>query len=268
MNTEKSYVWKFDLEEYTLTKEVREDYLARVNTLRSVSLGDIARAIAAERTEYREETIAHIAGLISEKIQHFVCEGCTVATGATLLVPAITGTFTGEGGAFDPSRNRCTVNAVPSQELRRRMAGVAPVFSGHVRRQGGARIALVTDTPTGRTDGTLTAGGIVEVRGRKIRCLNADGTGPGRVCFVRADTGEEAAVVSSLAVNTHGRLIFNLPDLEEGHYFLRIETHYSSPDTRLKSMRFIEYPLPLTVGRATEEKDSPADDSGGGVGGI
>ena len=55
-----SHTWIFDLRENTLTKDVKDDYTATVRTLHSMSVEDIARAIVAERTEYRLDTIMNI----------------------------------------------------------------------------------------------------------------------------------------------------------------------------------------------------------------
>lgn len=49
----KKYVWKFDLEEYLMTKDVLEDYKAILKPIQSLDITDVARAIIEERTEYR-----------------------------------------------------------------------------------------------------------------------------------------------------------------------------------------------------------------------
>ncbi len=76
-----------------------------------------------------------------------------------------------------------------------------PAFSGNVRNMGGARIFLVRDVMTGKTDGTLTPGGMVDVTGTKIRCLNADGTGIGSLTLVNAETQVVAATIALIGIN-------------------------------------------------------------------
>ncbi len=49
----KKYVWKFDLEEYLMTKDVKEDFAAKVKPIQTFYMADVARLIAEERTEYR-----------------------------------------------------------------------------------------------------------------------------------------------------------------------------------------------------------------------
>lgn len=253
----KNYSWTYDLEEYTMTKDVTEDYTAKVQSRPTLSLSDIARLVSEERTEYRVDTLVNTAGLMEEKIQQMICQGYSVQTNTAMYTPGITGVMMGTRGVFDPQRNACVVNISPTQELRREVARVKPVFSGNVRSMGGARIALVRDVTTGKTDGTITPGGLLDVTGSKIRCLNADGTGLGSLTLVNADTQSVAATITTLGINDPSRLMFNLPvDLAEGSYRLRVETYFTAGGSLLKSARQIEYPFPLKVGTGSDT-DSP-----------
>ena len=261
MANEKDYVWRYDLKENAMTKDVKEDYVASVVTLHSMTVDDIARAIVAERTEYRVDTIVNIANLIDEKIRQLVCQGNTVITGSALYAPSITGVFMGKSGTFNPDVNACTVNVSPSQALRNEVAMVTPSFSGYVKDQGGARLSLVRDITTGKTNGTITPGGIVEVIGVKIKCVNADGTGMGRVLFVNQETQAETEV-TLLALNEPSRLMFTVPaSLTAGTYTLRVETYFSAGSTQLKSVRTIDYERPLLVNSASA--DTNEEEQGG-----
>ena len=244
------HTWIFDLRENTLTKDVKDDYTATVRTLHSMSVEDIARAIVAERTEYRLDTIMNIANLIDEKIRDFICQGNTVVTGTALYSPTISGVFSANG-TFDPAKHALGVNISPAKDLRSKLETVTPEFSGYVKDLGGARIGQVKDTITGKTDGTLSPGGIVEVTGKKIKSLNADGTAPGKVVLVNTETQAETDI-TSLAINDPGRLMFAIPaTLPEGTYQLRVETYYSASNKMLTAVRTIDYGLPLHVGTAS-----------------
>ena len=266
----KEYVWMFDLQDNPMTKDVKEDRVAKVRTLRSVNIEDIARDIVRERTEYRLDTIIGIANLIDEKIRQFVCQGNTVVTGSAQYSPSITGVFTGETGTFDAAVNALGVNIVPSKALRDEVQKVRPEFTGRVKDLGGARIGLVKDTVTGRTDGSLSPGGIVEVTGNKIRSINADGTAMGKVVLVNTETQAETDI-TSLAINDPSRLMFAIPaSLPQGTYRLRVETYFSNASTRLKSSRVIDYEQDLYVGQAPttpsgEQTGGDDDDSGQGT---
>jgi len=60
----KKYVWKFDLEEYLMTKDVKEDFAGKVKPIQTFYMTDVARLIAEERTEYRIDTIVNITKLV------------------------------------------------------------------------------------------------------------------------------------------------------------------------------------------------------------
>ena len=268
MAENKDYVWLFDLQDNPMTKDVKEDRVAKVRTLRSITVEDIARAIVQERTEFREDTIVNIANLIDEKIRQFVCQGNTVVTGSAQYAPTITGVFMGDTGVFDPKVNALGVNIVPAKALRDEVQKVSVEFTGHVKDLGGARIGLVKDTVTGRTDGSLSPGGIVEVTGKKIKSINADGTSIGKVVLVNTETQAETDI-TSLAINDPSRLMFTIPaSLPQGTYKLRVETYFSSGSTRLKNSRVINYEQDLYVGQAPSggSSGSETDDDTGSDG--
>ena len=254
-----NYKWFFDLEEYTMTKDVKEDYIAKVKTLKSLTIEGIANAIAAERTEYRPETIVNICNLVDEKIRQLVCQGNTVVTGSALYSPSITGLLIGTTGAINPDINKCIVNVAPSAAMRAEVAKVTPEFSGNVKNLGGARISLVKDVTTGLTDGTITPGGMLDITGSKIKCVNADGTGTGTLKLIKESTQAVAATITTFGINDPSRLMFTLPTpLADGTYRLELETWFSNSTTLLKEPRTLVYPLPLTVGTPSDG-DKPSE---------
>ena len=255
-DTKTNYIWSYDLVENMMTKDVKEDYVAAIQTKKSLTIADIAAAISAERTEYSVDTIVNIGTLIDEKIRQLLCDGYTIVTGSAQYAPSLSGVFIGDTGVIDPAVNKCAVNITPSQAMRTEVAKVEPKFSGTVRRMGGARISLVKDVATGKTDGTITAGGMLDVKGTKIRCVGADGTGLGAVKLLNLADQTEAASFTQLGINDPSRLMFTLPaDLADGEYQLVVETWFSSASTLLKEMRTLVYPITLVAGKKDDDDD-------------
>lgn len=252
----KKYVWKFDLEEYLMTKEVMEDYIAKVKAIQTFYLPDVARFIADERTEYRTDTIVNIATLVEEKIRQLACQGNNVVTGNVQYSPAVGGLFLGKTGVVDPAKNKPIINMIPTAAMRAETDLVTLEFSGNVRDLGGANIGLVKDVTTGKTDGTITPGGMLDVTGSKIRCINADNTGVGKLTLVNLADQTVAATITVLGINDPSRLMFTLPaNLAAGEYRLTIETWFSTNSTLLKQSRTLTYGIPLVVGGGNDDDD-------------
>lgn len=261
MATEDEYIWRYDLVDYNLTKNVNNDHVAKVNTGKSMTMDKIANGIVSDGTDLKKETLVAAESLISKKIKQYLCQGHTVVIGCATFQPVITGTFTGSSGAFDTEKNACTISVSPSQSLREEVAKVSPEFSGTVLTTGGAKIDLVTDAITGSTNGTITPGGGLTVTGTKIRCVNEDGSDIGSVSFLDAETYEVAASVTYLIANNPSTLIFVCPALSAGSYILRIETYYTNSSTFLKTVRQIDSEVLTVAGAETTSTDTTEDSS-------
>ena len=245
----KKYVWKFDLEEYLMTKDVKEDFAAKVKPIQTFYMADVARLIAEERTEYRIDTIVNITKLVEAKIRQLACGNNIVITDNVQYGPAITGLFLGKTGLVDPAKNKAVINMNPTAAMRAETDLVALEFSGTVRDMGGAKFGLVKDVTTGKTDGTITPGGMLDITGSKIKCVNADGTGTGTLKLIKESTQAVAATITTFGINDPSRLMFTLPaSLENGSYSLVLETWYSNSAVLLKEPRTLVYPFTLMVG--------------------
>lgn len=245
----KKYVWKFDLEEYLMTKDVKEDYAGKVKPIQTFYLADVARAVAEERTEYRVDTLVSSYQLMEAKIRQLACGNNIVITDNVQFTPAILGLFLGKSGVVNPAVNKAVINMIATALMRGETDQVVLEFSGNIREMGNAGFALVKDVTTGKTDGTITPGGILDVSGTKIRSVNADGTGLGKLTLVNMADQSVAATITLLAINDPKRLMFNIPaDLPKGSYQLTLETWFSTNNVQLKQSRTLTYAIPLVVG--------------------
>lgn len=104
MDLTKSYEWEFDLEEYTMTTDVSEDYIARMKTGKTAEEEDLIKDIVLERTDIRPETLRMCNQLMADKIIQRLCEGHIVATQTATYIPSITGVFMGTSGNVDANK--------------------------------------------------------------------------------------------------------------------------------------------------------------------
>ena len=242
----KTYTWPFNLHENAMTKDDQTDYLASVRILRTLTVEDIADGIVADRTEYRRDTIINISRLVENKIREMVYEGYRVQTELARFSPSITGIFN-RAGDVDPKLHKGDINITPTAEFREGLAHVKLVHTGRVRDKGGAEIINIIDLMTRQANAPFTRTSVPCLRGRKIKCLNADGTGVGRLVLTNCATKEEFPV-DRILENYPTRLTFQFPpDLPAGDYWLRIETYYTTNPSLLKKIRYITYPKPLTL---------------------
>ena len=239
--------WYYDLSDYLLTGKDANDHKARVLTDgEPATIETMADLIIKGGCELSRQTLVMAADLFADKTEELLLKGTAVATRTAIYQPAITGTFTGNTGEFDPDKNACVINIRPTKRLKAAMTNVTPKFSGTIKTLGGATVTRVTDTATGKNDSIITPGGTIKVQGKKIKCLNSDGTSIGTVSFINTQTNEKTAV-DCLAENTPAKLMFICPDLQPGSYTLRIETYYSYSTTLLNEVRVIDYSRVLTV---------------------
>ena len=239
------YFWKVWLRLNLLTKEVLNDYVASVSTIGKTSLrnADIARLIVEEGTEFQYETLLNILEQSDRIIRQRVQQGYSVLTGVCQISPRVSGTWLGANAKFDPKVHKVTLDLLPSAEMRAALKEVGVEVLGV--KDDGAFIGLVTDTATGATNGTITAGDDIRIDGDKIKIAPEEDTETG-IFFVDAN-GDATPVTRRLTQNDPKRIIARVPELAPGLYTLRVVTRFSSSTQLLKDTRTIEYDLLLTV---------------------
>jgi hypothetical protein len=244
----KTIFWKIWLRLNLLTKDVDNDYIAEVSTVGNTLHNEqIARQIVKERSEYRYDTIL---GIINERdaiVRDALLGGSSVQDGNVHLAPRITGNWVGSDPVFDPAAHKITVDATLTAEMRTALEAVGVEILGK-KADGGAVIGLVTDSFTGKTDGTISVYGNLTITGEKIKIAPADEAGLG-VFFV-AEDGTETPDLNRLTQNDPKTVICRVPNLPAGTYILKIVTRFTSGNTLLKHPRAILYELPLKVEQA------------------
>jgi hypothetical protein len=197
-----------------------------------------------QRSELRYDTIL---GIINERdaiVRDALLGGSSVQDGNVHLAPRITGNWVGSDPVFDPAAHKITVDATLTAEMRKALEAVGVEILGK-KADGGAIIGLVTDSFTGKTDGTISVYGNLIIEGEKIKIAPAGEAGLG--VFYVAEDGTEITDGNPLVQNDPKRIICRVPNLPAGTYTLKIVTRYSNGTTVLKEPRTILYELPLKV---------------------
>jgi len=240
------FFWKLWLRLNLLTKDILNDYIASVSITGKKALrnADIARLIKEAGSELSFETLLYILDQSDRFVREQLQRGHSVLTGCCQMTPRVTGTWIGANAKFNPAVHKLTIDLIPSAEMRAALKEVGVEVLGV--RDGGAFIGLVTDTATGLTDGTITAGDDIRIDGDKLR-IAPDGEAGLGVFFVNAD-GDIIPVTRRLTQNDPKRLIARVPDLPAGQYTLRIVTRFTtSSNALLKESRTIDYDRLLVI---------------------
>jgi hypothetical protein len=242
----KNYIWKLWLYPNLLTKDVPNDYVAEVSTAGTTKHNeDIAKAIKDEGSDLQLETLVDVLNRGDRWRRHFLLEGSSVQDSNVRLAPRVKGNWEGAKHVFDPTEHKITIDATPTADLRKALADEVSAEVLDVKVDGGARIEMITDVATGKTDGTITRDGDLIIEGEKIRIapLGEEDLG---IFFVGA-SGSKYPVAVPLTQNDPKKIVCRVPDLLSGTYTLKIVTRFSNGTQCLKAPRTILYDLPLTV---------------------
>jgi hypothetical protein len=242
----KKFFWKVWLRPNLLTKDVKNDYLAEVSTVNNTMHNeDVAKAIKEEGSDLQLETLIDVLNRGDRIRRKALLNGSSVQDGNIRFSPRVTGNWIGTDPQFNPKVNKITVDASPTADFRHAFEDVSVEVLG-VKADGGARIGLVTDLFSGKTDGTVTPGGDLIITGEKIKLLPVDEEGLG-IFFTPDDGSPDIPLDYPLAENDPKTVRCRVPAaLYPGRsYMLKIVTRFTSSNTLLKEARTITYELPL-----------------------
>jgi hypothetical protein len=240
----KKFTWKVWLRPNVLTKDVENDYVAEVETVgKTMHNPDIAQAIKDEGSELQYETILDILNRGDRIRRNRVLQGYSVQTGIVHVAPRVPGNWHGATANPDPAVNKPACDMYPSPEMHEGLKDVGVAVLGV--KDSGARIGLITDVTTGKTNGEITVDGDLIVDGYKIKVAPLNEAGIG--IYFTDESGTDTPVLHPLTQNDPKRVIFRVPALAAGYYQLKIITRYTGGLKLLKEGRVIYSGQTLTV---------------------
>ena len=240
----KEHQWDVYLRPNVLTKDDENDCIADVLTrLQTRRNEDVANRIVAAGSELRKETILAVLNRRDEEVREIVLSGCSFMDGLVQVSPRVAGVWANAGSPFDPAAHKRTVDLVPTAAFRDALEGVGVRVLG--TKASGAEITLITDTATGRTDGTLTAGDDIIIDGSRIKVDEAD---EAQGVFVVDSSGAEHKVTRRLSMNKPSQLIARVPaDVPKGACTVIVRTRYTAGGIALKELRTVTAPVSCTA---------------------
>jgi hypothetical protein len=226
--------------QYTLIENLLtpapDDYMAQTVNVRTHELQDIFQRIGAR---YPGLTPTQISAAVNE----FFEEVCTVAeNGETVNTPlfntqfSLPGVYEGAMDSFDSKRHTVRLNISPGTRLRDAVRKVK--LEKTVVSEPLPHILEVKDMLGGAVNETLTPGGVVQIRGGRLKFLQEE---ENNGVFLAGENGT-AVKLAMIVENKPARIIAVLPeDLAQGVYFMEVRTSYTGntrPSKVLKTGRF------------------------------
>lgn len=247
----------FNTVENRLAKDDERNYTAVVQHQETLTVRDIAEALFATRSENDARTMADIFEKMEEVIIAKLKDGYMVDTALFHARTTITGVFEGPNSNFDPTRGHAVSLVLdPCPPAKGRITDVVCTNRGPL--PVGPRIDTVTDIRTHTQMGTQTRSLItptknLRVKGKNLRVAWDDQPGHATTCgiFLIADTTQARIRIpdADIATNTPTELLFQLPSLVPGTYWLEIVTQSSGSNNKqlVKDPRTVRFDIPLIV---------------------
>jgi hypothetical protein len=219
------------------------DYTAVVSINGSVGMKEIVDELVNEGMEVKRETVIDILTRYNRKTAELVVSGYNVNTGLVYMRPIIKGVFYGKTWNSEVNSVYVTINQ--GVDLRAAIAETTVEILGE--QSDLIEIFSMTDTTTGKTDGTLTKGRNAEIKGSYIKI---EGENPSCGITFRNLTTQDITklAVGDIVLNEPSRLLIFVPaSLVAGEYELTVSTQYTKGKYTLKEPRSVTFDTPVVI---------------------
>lgn len=238
------YYWKIWLRPNLLATDTEEELFAEVLTEKETLRNeDIADMIIREGSEIKRDTLVSIINLRDRIIRENLMKGYSIQTGVCQYTPRVTGTWNKDNLAYDANLHKIILDITPSEPMREALVNINIQVLGV--KNNASHISLVTDTATGKTDGSLTPGDDIRIDGDRLKIVGDESVVG--IFFVSEDRSQTIQVTRRFTLNESSCIIARVPPLAKGKYRLRLVTQYMQGYVLLKSPHTIEYARWLTV---------------------
>jgi hypothetical protein len=209
------------------------DYVGVPVTSGSAGINDIVAELVKEGMELKTETVIDVINRFNRKTADMVVEGYNVNTGLVYIRPVIKGAFYNK--TWSPEVNSLIASVTPGAALRTAVADTTVEILGE--QSNPLEMLMLTDTFTGKTDGTLTIGRNAEIKGSYLKITGEDAACG--ISFIDTTTRAEIKLdMADIVLNEPSRLLILIPTtMPAGEYELSVTTQYSGGKVALKQPR-------------------------------
>jgi hypothetical protein len=232
---------KYSVSENMLTDRP-DDYSAQTHAIESLDKEAIIARILKRGTTVTKTDVLAVFNGMEEVIADALLEGNTINLPLFNTSFSISGVFESPLDVFNGNRHKLNINLTKGVLLRETEKDVKFEKTNTVTPL--PQIQEVKDSISGAVNETLTANGVVEVRGYNLKI---EGDDPACGLWFVADNGTETKA-DVLIENKPSRIIAMIPALPAGKYQVKVVTQYIGNQKFLKTPKQFIYPKNLVVG--------------------
>ena len=231
---------KYTLRENLLTPD-ENDYMAQAADVRSFSLDEIIDLMMEKGSTLTKADTKAALQVYGEVVSALIKDGAAVNTPLMNTSLSISGVFNGATDSFDKKRHSVNLNLTAGPLLKDAAAKIKCEKTEAA--DTNPYITEVTDIVSGKVNEVLTAGGIVQLVGSRLKFDQKDES---QGIFFVAETGE-AVRATVIAENKPARLMAIIPaDLPAGNRYVEVRTKYTVGGKPLKKAKIGRFTKPLT----------------------
>lgn len=231
----------------------KDDRYGRVVCHNSLTENDLIKIAVDRGTELNPSTFSAALDILKEIALGEILNGSAVTLGLTHIQPVVNGVFQGDDDHWDPARHSLGLRIDPLGTLRDELRNVEVVLRGPATT--GPVINTVTDIKTGEVNNHLSPGGIISLKGQRMKITGDD---PSVGVFLvnlltgaivpLAATDQPPAATMQLITNRATELMLLLPPiLPTGNYLIKVSTQYSRSKKALKNVVSFTFAPTLSV---------------------
>jgi hypothetical protein len=228
-----------------LTKDNPNDYIARVNSERSLGIKDICEsAVSRGGADVSAASMEHGVNLFLKEMGYQLCYGFYINTGWFTASVHIRGVFDSPNETFNPEKHTILFEFHQGATLRKELENVTVEVLGVA--ETGSMIAQVVDIKTGSVNDLLTINHNLKISGEKLKIV---GDNPANGIYFIDEQGDRIQVdASDIIINNPSELMIMTPKLPSGAYQLEVTTQFSTGGSQmLKEPRSVVFDRILTV---------------------
>ena len=213
----------------------------KIKSHRTVDIKEVVKRMITNGSTVTEPDTLAVYAELQNTLKFFLLNGFSVKLdGICTISTAISGKFDGPTDSFDNKRHAIEVGLRPDQQLKKHL-NINKLMHKDSANSPVPHPVSIYNHRTASYEDTLSKGGTCTIKGRRLKCVHSqDDEG---IFLIDPDTSNATKMVE-ISHNTARKLMFQVPDVAPGEYFLEVRSRLTK---NVKKLRVGSYSGRLTV---------------------